>query len=241
MKSTSPPTDLLFVVNASEQEGSAAERAQKREVHRHAQINAAIKRKHQRQKNLQPLTARRFGDLTRRDPGVSSALIPAQHVSRRTKAIPVNIQRMLSPTIQRIPGPTKMDPFNQSTTPMTPHMETVLNHYLGDLLPVIEPTAAERDDYTQWMLPLAAKEPVLIYSLVFCMSGSMEQALDGGIGPVSIRHMSKERLTYKMRAFEALQNCLENVETATQPSTLFAVHFLLWQEVRHWCFRLESD
>ena len=45
-------------------------------------------------------------------------------------------------------------------------MESVLRHYLMVLLPVIEPTASEREDYTQWMLPLANSEPLLMYSLM---------------------------------------------------------------------------
>lgn len=43
--------------------------------------------------------------------------------------------------------------------------------------------------------------------------------------------MTSERLQYKVKAIEALNESLADPTAAAEPSTLLAVHFLLWQEI----------
>jgi len=105
-------------------------------------------------------------------------------------------------------------------------------HYFTVLLPVIEPIQAEREEYNKWMVPLAIKEPALLYALIACMAHDIEQASTTGFGPNSRRNMTLERTMYRINAIRALNECLKEPESALKPSTLLAVHFLLWQEVR---------
>lgn len=221
--------DLLFIVKSTASSNQFATVNEKREIKRHAQVNASIRRKQEKQRKLQPAGGRLFKAFVRRDD---------LHISPqpRERALPAGASESSSPS-QIVPSvrthldTAKIDPFNNGTTPMTPHMERVLSHYLTVLLPVIEPTMSERDDYTRWMLPLAAREPVLLYSLMFCMSRDLDLAFDDGFGRSRKQISAVENAKYGNNALAALQECLKSPETALRPSTIFAVHFLLWQEV----------
>ena len=115
---------------------------------------------------------------------------------------------------------------------MNPEMQSIFKWYFSVILPVVEPTQSERDDYSRWAVPLFSSEPALLYSLLTCMAHDMEQASVVGFGPPARRNMTTERLHYRVKAIEALNECLADPKLAVKPSTLLAVHFLLWQEVR---------
>lgn len=227
--------DLLFIIKSTASTTQSATVKEKRDIKRHAQANASIKRKQERQRKLQPAGGRLFKPFTRPDEHHALPQLRQQALSLKT-AFTGTSESLLSsqmiPNVRSYLDSAKIDPFNNSTTPMTPHMERVLNHYLSVLLPVIEPTMSERDDYTRWMLPLAAREPVLLYSLIFCMSRDLDLAFDDGFGRSRRQALTLESAKYKTNAFTALQECLNSTETALRPSTILAVHFLLWQEVR---------
>jgi hypothetical protein len=125
----------------------------------------------------------------------------------------------------------RVDPFDTGKIPMTLQMQSVFMWYFNVILPVVEPTQVERDDYSRWAVPLFGQEPALLFALLTCMAHDMEQSTVAGFGPPTRRNMTSERLQYKVKAIEALNESLADPEAAVKPSTLLAVHFLLWQEV----------
>jgi hypothetical protein len=101
-------------------------------------------------------------------------------------------------------------------------------------MPAVEPIPAEREEYNSWLVPLTMQEPALLYALLGCMAYDINETSTSGFGPARRRDMLDQRLQYKVRAIKALNQCLLSQEKASRPSTLIAVHFLLWQEVSHW-------
>jgi hypothetical protein len=124
-----------------------------------------------------------------------------------------------------------MDPFGSGMVPMTPQMESIFMHYATVLLPVIEPIQAERDEFHRWLVPLTVNEPALLYSLTACFAYDIEMGSVYGFGPTSRKNMTSERVGYRLMAIQALNQCLSDPEQAAKPSTLLAVHYLLWHEV----------
>lgn len=98
-------------------------------------------------------------------------------------------------------------------------------------MPAVEPIQSEREDYNSWILPLAISEPALMYSMLATMAYDIEQASDTGFGPIAKRSRVSERVQYKIKAVQSLNHQLADEKLAAKPSTLIAVHFLLWQEI----------
>jgi hypothetical protein len=111
-------------------------------------------------------------------------------------------------------------------------MQSIYMYYFSVIMPTVEPVAAERDEYNSWLMPLTQSEPALMYALVGCMAYDIHETSATGFGPVKYRDMLSLRTQYKVKAISALNQCLASHERAMLPSTIIAVHFLLWQEVR---------
>jgi hypothetical protein len=135
-----------------------------------------------------------------------------------------------APSIRSYLDSCRLDPFHSSKISMTPQMEDVFIYYFCVIMPAVEPVQAEREEYNQWLVPLTVSEPALFFALVGCMAYDIEQASVTGFGTTSRKNMATERVRYKIRAIQALNKCLADPKTAAKPSTLIAVHFLLWQE-----------
>ena len=150
-----------------------------------------------------------------------------------------------TPTFQRVNmqiDSHRLDPFQTSVVLMTPQMEPVFMYYFNTIMPVVEPAFKERDEYQQWLFPLAMSEAALLYALVGCMAHDIEQSSTTGFGISKRSSMYVERSQYKLRATRALNECLSDPLRAVKPSTMMAVHFLLWQEVCHTsCFPQEIN
>jgi hypothetical protein len=138
-------------------------------------------------------------------------------------------QRTQSP--QSYLDSSRLDPFSRKHNHITPQMQSIYMYYFNDIMPTVEPIAAEREEYHSWLVPLTLSEPALLYALVGCMAYDIEESSSNGFGPVKQRNMLSVRTQYKIEAIRALNRCLLSPETALLPSTLVAVHFLLWQEV----------
>lgn len=108
-------------------------------------------------------------------------------------------------------------------------------YYFTTIMPAVEPVQSEREEYNSWLVPLTASEPALMYALIGCMAYDIEQVSVVGFGPNSRRNLTQERVHYRIKAIQALNEALADPKKAASPSTLIAVHFLLWQEV---CFKL---
>ena len=135
----------------------------------------------------------------------------------------------------------KIDPFSDKDSILTPQMHSVYSYYFSTIMPTVEPIAAERDEYNSWLVPLTLQEPALLYALVGCMAYDIDESSSNGFGPGKQRNMLSVRTQYKIEAIRALNRCLVNPDTALLPSTLVAVHFLLWQEVRILVLCLEQS
>ncbi len=148
---------------------------------------------------------------------LTSAVIPLQHFQ--------------SPSARTFLDSSRVDQFQTGSVTMTPEMESIFKWYFHVILPVVEPTQVERDDYSRWAIPLFQAEPALLFSLLTCMAHDIEQSSVAGFGPPARRNMTTERLQYRAKAIAELNDCLAEPTLASKPSTLLAVHFLLWQEV----------
>lgn len=126
---------------------------------------------------------------------------------------------------------SRLDPFSTRHNHITPQMQSIYMYYFNDIMPTVEPIAAEREEYHSWLVPLTLSEPALLYALVGCMAYDIEESSSNGFGPAKQRNMLSVRTQYKIEAIRALNRCLVNPDTALLPSTLVTVHFLLWQEV----------
>jgi hypothetical protein len=245
--------NLLFISHSS----TPRDKLDKREIARRAQKNASIRRKHARQLEAarKPKPARLFGDFRHRDELIADKIIidddtptttpiptPDTSTDSETKAehwhpstaVATSVDlgstdRALS--VRTYLDTSKADPFQTGLIPMNNQMHTVFMWYFNVILPVVEPMPSEREDYSRWAVPLLSTEPALMYALLACMAHDMEQATVVGFGPPTRRNMTSERLHYRVKAVQELNACLADPEAALKPSTLLAVHFLLWQEV----------
>ncbi len=239
-KETEPGSrmDLLFIPHSRNQIIKAGTIHDKREINRRAQKNAFIKRKQARQdeavRKAEAAPFRLFGDLRHPEP---------QHGSQTPSQEPEGVERPSgttavgslhyyhAPSVTTYLDTGRVDPFDTGKIPMTPQMQSVFMWYFNVILPVVEPTQVERDDYSRWAVPLFGQKPALLYALLTCMAHDIEQSTVAGFGPPTRRNMTSERLQYKVKAIEALNESLADPTAAAEPSTLLAVHFLLWQEV----------
>lgn len=227
------PMSLLFIVRSGSSTNKTEE--DRRQINRRAQQNAHIKRQQARQRALHSTSSALLGA-----PATSSVRVHGtepktgeqqwpQAVSLTTTIGPSDDYR--APSVRTYLESRKLDPFSSGKVCMTPQMESIFMHYMTVLLPVIEPTQSERDEFHRWLVPLTVTEPALLYSLSACFAYDMEMGSVYGFGPTSRRNMTQERVLYRVKAIQALNECLSNPEGAQKPSTLLAVHYLLWHEI----------
>jgi hypothetical protein len=156
----------------------------------------------------------------------------ATKASNQVTALSTNIRYMsMHQSLNMQIEPDRLDPFQTSTVLLTPQMEPLFLYYFSTIMPVVEPALNERDEYQRWLVPLAMSEPALFYALIGCMAHDLEQASSPGSGHPARRSMHVERSQYGLRATRSLNEALKDALQAQKPSTLMAVHFLLWQEV----------
>lgn len=236
--------NLLFITHSGVSEPQ--DKVDKREIARRAQQNASIRRKHARQLEAlrKPKPTRLFGDFRHRDevtakdttttkqlpaaaPDADDEWQPSTSVATGVDA--TTDDRAIS--VRTYLDTSNADPFHTGVVPMSQEMHSVFMWYFNVILPVVEPMPSEREDYSRWAVPLISTEPALLYSLLACMAHDMEQATVVGFGPPTRRSMTAERLHYRIRAVQELNAALADAKAALKPSTLLAVHFLLWQEV----------
>jgi Fungal specific transcription factor domain len=227
--------NMLFISHSG-----AAGKHDRRGIARRAQQNASAKRKQARQLEAarKPKASRLFGDFRRRDgessePPSKSEEWP-QLTSVTTGVGGPNEARALS--VRTYLDTSRADPFNTGKVPMSQDMHSVFMWYFNVILPVVEPMPSEREDYSQWAVPLLSTEPALLFSLLACMAHDMELSSVVGFGPPSRRNLTEDRLHYRVKAIQQLNEDLADEKTAVKPATLLAVHFLLWQEVRPFPF-----
>lgn len=210
-----------------------------REINRRAQQNAYIKRKAlralrplgKRPRDLKPKREQQRDDQDDTD-RLDKTKAPAKWPERTALTTTVDkSQDFLAPSVRAYLNSYRMDPFSTSKVDMTPQMDTVFMYYFTTIMPVVEPVQAEREEYHQWLVPMAMTEPALMYAIVGCMAYDIEQASAVGFGPPSRRNMTTQRVSYRIRAIQALNERLSDSDRAIEPSTLMAVHFLLWQEI----------
>lgn len=242
MKSTdSGQMNLLFITQTTKTIANfkTVEDHDSREINRRAQQNAYIKRKAlrtSRPSSMRPRDLRpkkeHHDDLDHVQEKVEDVEPPSEWPERTTLTTTVDkSQDYLAPSVRAYLNSYRMDPFSTSKVEMTPQMETVFMYYFTTIMPVVEPVQAEREEYHQWLVPLAVTEPALMYAIVGCMAHDIEQASTIGFGPPSRRSMTNQRVAYRIRAIQALNERLSDPHQALEPSTLMAVHFLLWQEI----------
>jgi hypothetical protein len=231
--------DLLFITHS----GTSPGKSDRQHINRRVQKNAFIKRKQARQqandsrRHVAP--HRLFGDFTRRESTANSS--PSSSSLRWTSALPTMASAPVTVEaahflrakagVGTMLESSRLGQIRPGKISLTSEMQNILNWYFQVVLPAVEPTQSEQDDYIKWTLPQLNDEPVLLYSLLTCMAHDIEQASVGGFGPPTRRSMATERLHYRVEAIKALNEALSNPTESAMPATLFAVHFLLWQEV----------
>jgi hypothetical protein len=215
---TSDDVEVFFVA-------SSASEASKKEKASRAQRNAFIKRKQARlRSNSQAQAARRQDDGSTKSHDLK--------VNERPQTSePEQDHRNAMVATRTCLDTNRLDPFHQSKVEITPEMQSLFTWYFSVVLPVVEPTQLEQEDYSRWTIPMLYAEPALLFSLLACMAHDVEQATVSGFGPPSRRNMTAERLHYKYQATRGINEALADSHAALKPSTLLAVHYLLWQEV----------
>lgn len=134
-----------------------------------------------------------------------------------------------TPSVNRSLGSSTWDPFHTGTITLTPHMESVLMHYFTTILTTVEPMQAESEDFKSWAIPLTNTRPAMLYSLIASMAHDMEQS---SLAVLRSPQRTNVVAEYRMKAIHFINECLADDEMAKDPSTLTAIHYLLWQEVR---------
>jgi hypothetical protein len=226
------PMSLLFIVRSGSSTNKTEE--DRRQINRRAQQNAHVKRQQARQRRLHTTASRlvvpeaSYEREQGTEPETGKTSWP-QAVSLTTTIGPSDDYR--APSVRTYLDTRKLDPFSSGRAPMTPQMESIFMHYMTVLLPVIEPIQSERDEFHRWLVPLTVTEPALLYSLSACFAYDMEMGSVYGFGPTARKNMTQERVLYRIRAIQALNECLADPEGAQKPSTLLAVHYLLWHEI----------
>ena len=230
--------NLLFITHISNALSETLENHEPKEINRRAQQNALAKRK--KQSSLQKSLVKRFrepdsqdADVSRRDQPLSNSIGSKKRWPERT-SLTKNTDASAdcrAPSVRSYLDTKRMDPFSTGNVTMTPQMEGVFMHYFNVIMPVVEPVPAEREEYHAWLVPMAMAEPALMYALTGCMAYDIEQASAVGFGPSRRTNMLTERLQYRVLAIQALNQRLADSKLALAPSTLIAVHFLLWQEI----------
>lgn len=230
--------NLLFITHSGSP--SAPTKEAQQAINYQAQKNAFAKRKQARQRaaarKRQVTPPQLFGPVRHReeqeDAGTPSNEPAWPSTTSLTTAV-IPLQHFQSHAARTYLDSSQVDQFQTGSVTMTPEMESIFKWYFHVILPVVEPTQSERDDYSRWAIPLFQAEPALLFSLLTCMAHDIEQSSVAGFGPSARRNMTTERLQYRAKAIAELNDCLADSTLAAKPSTLLAVHFLLWQEVGH--------
>jgi hypothetical protein len=227
--------NLLFITHSGT---SAPSKDDQRAINYQAQKNAFIKRKQARQeasrKRLASAQPRLFGDFRRREQSLNAPTPPAAQPWSPSTSLTTTINPthyFQAPSPLTFLDSSKIDQFETGTISMNPEMQSIFRWYFTVVLPVVEPTQSERDDYSRWAVPLMNTEPALLLSMLTCMAYDIEQTSAIGFGHHAKIPMTTDRLQYRVKAVEALNESLADPKLAAKPSTLLAVHFLLWQEV----------
>lgn len=134
-----------------------------------------------------------------------------------------------APSVGTSPGHNLWDPFHTGKVTITPHMERVLSHYFTVILPAVEPMRAESEEFKSWAVPLVHAKPAMLYAILGSMGQDMEQS-----SSLALRSPLRSNIVaeYRLRALEIINECLADTQMAMDPSTLTAIHYLLWQEAR---------
>lgn len=228
------PMNLLFIVRSGN--SSVKTEEDRRQINRRAQQNAHLKKQQARQrkllttvptKQLTRIVARREAEAAEEET-TSKSKLTALALTKPTE----NTDDIHATSLQNVLDSRSLDPFSSGKVPITPHMESIFMHYANVLLPVIEPIQAERDEFHQWLVPMTLTEPALLYALTACFAYDIEMGSAYGFGPTARKSWTTERVMYRIKAIQALNECLADETNAMKPSTLLAVHYLLWHEVR---------
>lgn len=233
----SPQMNLLWIPHASNSTQHDVT-PDHREINRRAQQNAFMKRRQARHKEpprkiRSNVTVQSGGATPLSEPTPEPMYSPQpwpQSASLTTTISPS--QDYQAPSIRTYLDSLRIDPFQSGKVQMIPQMESTFMYYFTTIMPAVEPVQSEREEYNSWLVPLTATEPALMYALVGCMAYDIEQVSVVGFGPNSRRNLTQERVHYRIKAIQALNEALADPKKAESPSTLIAVHFLLWQEVR---------
>ncbi|KAJ9634442.1 hypothetical protein H2204_006267 [Knufia peltigerae] len=240
----SPQMNLLWIPHST---NSAQDdvKPDHREINRRAQQNAFMKRRQARQR--EPSSSRKVrtpssmtvlpGALTPLSESTPGSMMNSPRASSswpQSASLTTTIspsQDYEAPSIRTYLDSLRIDPFQSGKFQMVPQMENIFMYYFTTIMPAVEPVQSEREEYNSWLVPLTASEPALMYALIGCMAYDIEQVSVVGFGPNSRRNLTQERVHYRIKAIQALNEALADPKKAASPSTLIAVHFLLWQEI----------
>lgn len=230
------PMSLHFITRSDQPEGVQEETQDLRQTKRRAHQITMVNRKQARQRGSLAGSKR-----TRPRPSHDSL------VSKRDSSSLEVLEKQLSPgaSLATMVGPTPgygapsvgtslghstWDPFHTGKVTITPHMESVLLHYFTVILPAVEPMRAESEEFKSWAIPITNAKPAMLYAILGCMGQDMEQSSSS----LALRSPLRSNLVaeYRLKALQFINECLADSQMAMDPSTLTAIHFLLWQEVR---------
>lgn len=228
------PMSLRFITDADRPESVQEETQDLRQVKRGArQINTINRRARQRASRVGPRST-----LPRpsHDSFVSKRDGSSLQVFEKQLRPEVSSTTMIGPTlgygaasVGTSLGHSLWDPFHTGKVSITPHMERVLSHYFTVILPAVEPMRAESEEFKSWAIPLINAKPAMLYAILGSLGQDMEESsLPALRSPLRSNIVAE----YRLRALQIINECLADTQMAMDPSTLTAIHYLLWQEAR---------
>ncbi|KIW21627.1 hypothetical protein PV08_02207 [Exophiala spinifera] len=235
----SPQMNLLWIPHANSATKDDA-KPDHREINRRAQQNAFMKRRQARHgkepppRRVRTTPSLSSGGVAPMSAGATPEAMYSPQSWPQSTSLTTTIsasQDYQAPSVRSYLDSLRIDPFQSGKVTMVPQMENIFMYYFTTIMPAVEPVQSEREEYNSWLVPLTATEPALMYALVGCMAYDIEQVSVVGFGPNSRRNLTQERVHYRIKAIQALNEALADPKKATSPSTLIAVHFLLWQEI----------
>ena len=208
---SSSPMSLEFITKSDKPKSAEQERQDLRRIKRRAQQVATLRRKQ----------ARHSDQAGRSSEHAERSLSPSLASSTA-------LSSLFNSSVNKTISPSPWDPFQTGKILLTPHMESVLMHYFTVILPAVEPMRPEHEEFSKWAVPLTNAKPAMTYALLSCMAYDMEQS-------AIVRFQSPQRSNlvaeYRIKAIQLVNECLADNENAIDPSTITAIHYLLWQEV----------
>lgn len=229
------PMSLLFITRSDQPKSVQDETQDLRQIKRRAQQIAMINRKQARQRGSL-VGSRRTRPRPSHDSLASKRDSSSLEVLEQQLSSGARLTTMVGPThgysapsVGKSLGSSTWDPFQTGKVTITPHMESVLLHYFTVILPAVEPMQAESEEFKSWAIPITNAKPVMLYAILGCMGQDMEQS-----SCLALRSPLRSNVVaeYRIKALEFINQGLADNQMAMDPSTLTAVHFLLWQEVR---------